>query len=449
LTNALRRLSILAIVACLGWVGIQTPIAAQAAPNLTTGSVPLALARTTAPFGPFIEAAKPIATSGTLKILNGPYLQYPTEGAVTIIWRTNRPCVSRVEYGPGFGRTAFSSRDGLVDANTTLHKIRVTGLAPGTPYPYRIVSTEIAAFQPYEVAYGETVASGPYEFTTLDRDKSAYSFVVLNDRHEKVAELEKALASVNWEGVDLVFLNGDMLNHVELEDQVFTGFVDACVNAFAKRIPFLYVRGNHETRGQFARSLLGYFATPRGRWFYSFNHGPVHFIVLDSGEDKEDSHAEYSGLVDFDRYRDLQAEWLKRDLASEAFRRARFRVVFVHIPLETAREHGFEDIRAKWGPLLDAAPIDLMLSGHTHHFTITERQADSGGGCPILIGGINTVIRVDVSGDRLKTTVGKDDGTTAVEEPLLVGWHDAERRLGRLQRQVLRTVRKQWSDFMP
>ena len=47
------------------------------------------------------------------------------------------------------------------------------------------------------------------------------------------------------------------------------------------------------------------------KYYYSFNHGPVHIIVLDTGEDKADSHPVYAGLADFDKYRDSQAEWLK------------------------------------------------------------------------------------------------------------------------------------------
>ena len=68
----------------------------------------------------------------------------------------------------------------------------------------------------------------------------------------------------------------------------------------------MYVRGNHETRGRFARSLHDYIATPNGKFYYSFDAGPVHFVVLDTGEDKEDSHPAYSGLTDFTGYREEQ-----------------------------------------------------------------------------------------------------------------------------------------------
>jgi len=372
------------------------------------------------------------AISGTLKITGGPYLQQAADDGMTIVWRTNRPCVSRVEYGPGFGRSAVASRHGLIDADTTLHRIRIDGLATGATCDYRIASTEITLFKPYEVVYGETVTTGPFQFTTLDPGKTAYSFVVLNDRHEKIPAFERALGSIDWRGVDLVILNGDMLNHAESEDQVFASVVDPCVAAFARAVPFVYVRGNHEARGRFARRLLDYFPSEGDRYYYSFDHGPVHFIVLDAGEDKEDANKEYFGLVDFDRYRAEQTEWLRRDLASEAAQVGQvgnlpgqvsnpphFRVVLVHIPLDGAQGHGSTDAREQWLALLDEAGTDLMLAGHIHRYVRTMHETENGG-YPIVTGSIDTVIRVNVTNEQLEAIVLKDDGTKADEQSVFV-----------------------------
>jgi acid phosphatase type 7 len=42
---------------------------------------------------------------------------------------------------------------------------------------------------------------------------------------------------------------------------------------------------------------------------------------MDGGEDKRDTDKEYSGLVDFDRYRAVQRKWLEAEIRSEAFRK--------------------------------------------------------------------------------------------------------------------------------
>jgi hypothetical protein len=336
--------------------------------------------------------------------------------------------VSKVEYGAGedLSQMAFRSEHGLIDADTTLHRVRLTGLRPGTPYRYRVVSKEIVKFEPYKVTYGTTVESGVHAFTTLDRSKERFSFIVLNDRHEKVKPLTKALGGVDWDGVDLVFLNGDMLNHIETEAQILRGVVDPCVRSFARRIPLVYVRGNHEARGSYARRLMDYFPAQTATYYYSFDHGPVHFIVLDSGEDKADTSNEYSGLVDFDRYRAVQARWLREDLRSEACRRARFRVALVHMPPFGGNNwHGEKEIRRQWAPLLDEGRIDLLLCAHTHDYA---RLAPEKGKhhFPIVIGDVDTVIRIDVAPSALSVRVSNDE-QALVDESAITG----QRRLGR------------------
>ncbi len=111
-----------------------------------------------------------------------------------------------------------------------------------------------------------------------------------------------------------MFFNGDILGHIEDEPQIIDHVLKPCSDLFAKEIPFIYVRGNHEARGKFARMLPNYLSTPKGSYYYAFDHGPVHFIVMDSGEDKDDTSVEYSGLADFDRYREEQRVWLRKEI---------------------------------------------------------------------------------------------------------------------------------------
>ncbi len=136
-----------------------------------------------------------------------------------------------------------------MDANQTLHRITIRGLQPATRYCYRVISTEIVKFEPYKVTYGESIRGPFHPFTTLDAGKDRFSFIALNDRHDNFRNLRKALGNVAWDGIDLVFFTGDMLNYVESEQQIFRSFVDPCVEGFASVMPFIFVRGNHEARG--------------------------------------------------------------------------------------------------------------------------------------------------------------------------------------------------------
>ncbi|MBN1360071.1 MAG: metallophosphoesterase [Sedimentisphaerales bacterium] len=352
-----------------------------------------------------------------LAVAHGPYLQAVTETSATVVWVTNKNCVSHIHYGAegissdsNDATTAFASHDGLIDANTKLHKIVLTSLKPGRTYDYRIVSKEIVKFDPYEVTYGDTVTAGPYRLHTCNPQKEQFSFCVVNDIHEQAERLASLLSMVAWDATDLVFLNGDMIDHWTRENQVFDGFLDVCVRRFAREIPFVYVRGNHETRGALARDLIEYFPTPNGRYYFAFRHGPVSFLVLDSGEDKPDANKEYSGLVDFDAYRAEETKWLRQTVQDDLFQTSRYRIVLVHMPpFADERAYGQSQIYRSWVPILNRADIDLMLCGHTHQFARIDPN-ELAHHFPILINAPDMIVNVAVSESSLAVVVKQVDG---------------------------------------
>ena len=75
---------------------------------------------------------------------------------------------------------------------------------------------------------------------------------------------------------------------------------------------------------------------------------------------------------------------------------------------------GPDDMYQTWRPLYNEGKVDLMISGHTHHYEIrppVEGQCDY----PTIIGGAPqkgaaTVIRVDATADHLGVTMMRDDG---------------------------------------
>ncbi len=367
-------------------------------------------------------AAQTMPASAALAITHGPFLQAPSATGITISWATSRKCVSRVEYRPESSSqwlTNIPSQHGLVDADVTVHNVALTGLEPGSAFRYRAVSREIVEFKPYQVTYGATVTSPEHRFTTLDPRKPTTAFVVLNDRHEKTGPLAASLASVAWTNVCLAFLNGDMVGSVNTEPQLYRCVVDPCVQGFATHIPLVYVRGNHDTRGSFARRLLDYFPTDSGRYYYTLQDGPVIFLVLDGGEDKADDSSEYSGLVDFEPYLRRQVEWLARQIEEPAFQRAPFRVCLMHIP--PGSKHDPKFIRPKWlhdnvVPLLNRGKVDLLICGHTHKYDIQPAGHD-GLAFPRITSGTEMVIRCDATPDQIRITATDLSGQALPQPP--------------------------------
>ncbi|MFA6240867.1 MAG: FN3 domain-containing metallophosphoesterase family protein [Candidatus Hydrogenedentales bacterium] len=357
------------------------------------------------------QAAEP------LRIVSLPYLQNPSPDSMKVMWETNQPCVGWVEYGEGasLDQKAVGSHHGLIDANEAFCKVPLTGLKPGTSYSYRAVSKAILKFNPYEVTFGETTASETYSFTTPGPNRESVTFVSFNDLHASKKLRDLLFPIAKQAPFDLAFFNGDLMSSVNSREHAVNHLVVPGAELCGGTVPFILVRGNHETRGSYARKLMDVVATPDNRYYFSFDWGPVHFVVLDSGEDKPDSDKEYSGLVDFDRYRDEETAWLKQEVASEAFARAPFRVAFMHMPL-FGGGYGQQDCTKKWAELLNAGNVDLLVSGHTHKHEIVEPQPGVHA-YPIIIGGGSepgsaTVIRVTATRDQLDVTMTGDNGET-------------------------------------
>jgi 3',5'-cyclic AMP phosphodiesterase CpdA len=197
-----------------------------------------------------------------------------------------------------------------------------------------------------------------------------------------------------------MIFNGDMVDDITEEQQFLSAFMDESVKLFAAEVPVFYARGNHETRGLFSQYFSDYFPTNNGKLYYSFRHGPVHFIVLDSGEDKPDSDIEYYGLAQFDAYRSEEQEWLKKELQSESFRTAPYKVVIMHIPPVGSDWHGDLDVRKKFLPLLNNVGITVMFCGHTHSYLYFEPDAGLHD-FPILVNAANTSLEVNVTQNEM------------------------------------------------
>lgn len=350
----------------------------------------------------------------------GPYLQRLSSNAVTVMWVTKRNCLSWVEYGDGMylNKKAFGYVDGLVQANNRVNKIRIGQLQPDTVQRYRIVSVEVLSVRGSQFKFGEPEVGTIYEYKTPPVQSDEVKMIVFNDHHEISETIPEMIYRLGYDGnepnFDFVVFNGDVFNNTESEEQVINQFLKPCVNTFAKNHPFLFVQGNHEVRGAFARHIREYFDWTDGRFFHSFRQGPVHFLVLDSGEDKTDDNWEYGGLAAFDQYREKQREWLEKEIQQEAFKTAPFRVLLIHIsPWHSGNWHGTMHCRQVFGPLLNKAKIDIQISGHTHQYGLFK--PDSEHNFPIMIGGgpkkgNRTLIKLKANKKTLQVDMMRDDG---------------------------------------
>ena len=364
----------------------------------------------------------PFTSLAQIRITHGPWITGMSDTGVTIMWKTDKPAMSWVEYAERKGNTfydeehpvVYDTQDGRRRTLDTLHCVRLEGLKPGTEYFYRVYSKEMVSFGEYgSMLFGRTTASsanydGPTHFRTFDPEAKSVRFIVLNDIHERPERIKELCAGIDVGKLDFVLLNGDMLSTVENDGQIFSKFLDVCCSVFAKSVPMVYTRGNHETRGAYADELHKYFPTSDGHFYYSFDVGKVNFIILDCGEDKPDSNFEYSGIADYDRYREKEAEWLAEEIGRENPHAVR--IVALHVPPMAGAWHGNLHLRKTMLPILNNADVDLMISGHIHSFAYKRPCAEMD--FPNFINDNDSVALVTVDSDGIHVSVSGKTGTS-------------------------------------
>lgn len=345
-----------------------------------------------------------------------PYLQNFNQQEVSILAIFNKPCIAWVEIyleDNSLKEQIYQTEDGMRNANAQLFKFKISH--NNKDFKYKVFAKEVTKFEPYKIEYGKTIQS---EFIDSKlpfiKDNIAH-LLILNDIHENTASYTTLYNKSSLPRKDLVFLNGDTFHHVNNETDVTKKLIQPITEVFATKSPFVMVRGNHETRGSFARDFKKYFDYPQNKFYQSMQIGPVFIIVLDAGEDKPDEHTVYGGTVNYDAYRLEQKHWLEKRLQSKERKKAKHCIIINHIPWFHSDDwHGTLHNRACFHELTQKHKVDAVLSGHTHEYGFFPPNADHN--YHVIIGGgpkegNRTFIEVSAENSKLLVSLKKDDGT--------------------------------------
>ncbi len=342
-------------------------------------------------------------------IMQGPYITSLSETGATIVWMTDTPCHAKIVYGlkgEALSREADNAAYGLLPIGT-LHAVHLTGLEPGRAYTYKCVATRVVKMKAYWPEKGLPEESPERSFTTFDRAKRSVSFSVIADTHEDNARVGDLLKAIDWPATEFLVHLGDAYHGLENEDQLVNRWLGPADRALTGSKLLMFLRGNHEMRGAFARKLFDYFPTPEGRFYYVRDHGPLHIIVLDTGEDKADETNVYSQLNKVEAYREEEFAWLEGHLnADKRASEAPFRVVLLHQPnWGWTRDRGDQ-----WTALANKGKIDLVLGGHYHRLRSVQ-PGTQGNDFTSLALGQDQIAKVEATRGELRVTVVGKDGT--------------------------------------
>ena len=247
-----------------------------------------------------------------------------------------------------------------------IHRFQLKKLLPETVYNYEIVTldTNTARINP--------VSSG--SFKTFPASGVNSSFLIIADTQVapdiRQAAVKNMLKLPGFAKADFIVSLGDVAENFDnFEMHYFNWFL----NGFYRKNqlkPLAIVKGNHEYRGNGSDVYPEHF----GRSYYTFRHGEVFFIVLDTGEGGETVWKPGHHLLFTDTAQLLaeQQEWLEQVTLSKEFKNAKYRIVISHAsPFKYhARFYG-DTIRKLAGKFFygdqPAHRIDLWLCAHVHY----------------------------------------------------------------------------------
>jgi hypothetical protein len=266
------------------------------------------------------------------------YVTRVGQTAATIVWTGDHQGVTcRAAGGETAAATAVRGERGLLAA-------RVEGLRPGTRYVCRIGGI-----------VGQ--ASTRMHFRTAPAGDEPFLFAVVGDSGHAGPTARAISRRIRAAHPAFLIHVGDLAYTHGTAEEMASRFFPP-YHETLRRVPIFPTPGNHDL---FTRSVYRVLFAPAGDgrpgdpYRYHFRWGPAAFVSIDSPA----AAAGAPGLAD-----DLLAAGPSA-----------WRIVFLHEPLYTAgHKRVVPGLRADFGPVVDAAGVDLVLAGHQHFY---ERSVPS------------------------------------------------------------------------
>jgi len=297
-------------------------------------------------------------------VTRGPYLQMGTADSIVVRWRTASATDSRVTYGAAPGNLTATATDTTL---MTEHEVQLTGLSADTTYYYAVgSSTGVYAGDDADHFFVTAPVTGTAKPTRI---------WVLGDSGTANANARAVrnayTAYTGSTHTDLWLMLGDNAYSTGTDSEYQAAVFDIYPDMLRKSVLWSTL-GNHDGASADSATQTGpyydNFTFPTAgeagglasgtEAYYSFDYGSIHFISLESHEtDRSPTGAMIS--------------WLQADVAATT---QDWVIAFWHHPPYSKGSHDSDtetqliEMRQNALPILEAAGVDLVLSGHSHSY---------------------------------------------------------------------------------
>ncbi len=278
-----------------------------------------------------------------------PYLQYPTQTSVTVMWESSIAGNSVVEYGITPSDTKKVEQR---DDNDPIHEVPIKNLLPETRYVYRVSTTSKT---------GQVLTSDWFQFMTAVREESAFSFAVIGDTQRNPKVTAKISKLMYDRRPNFVIHCGDVVDNGPVKREWVQELFGPCKELFARSAVFPTI-GNHEKNHA---HYYKYFSLPAPEYYYSYKYGNAEYFVIDTNK---------SVKADSEQYK-----WLDKALANST---ATWKFAYHHHPCWSSDNNDYGDTAKgvrRMGdlnarsltPLYEKYKVDIVLNGHIHLYERT------------------------------------------------------------------------------
>lgn len=376
-------------------------------------------------FSALLGFASAAADAGTYPIVSG---EWPRKGpyllntghpdTMAILWQLDEASECTLAWGE---TTEEWEREIICTSEFSDHRfaVDVSNLSPDTLYYYRLSHGESSVVSTFRTAPRAEAAdvrfiawADPQFAEAYPRPDGSVTPSCLSEAGDETLRL--MAENPGWQ--TMIALAGDWILFDQPEEDWETFFDIPSVREILTMLPAQGCAGNHdviayeealfEAAGLMASyeallldPYLSYWPYPYvDDHYWSFEYGPIHFVVLDQFSEEERQ-------TPFDE-RTVQYDWLEVDLASNT---KPWTIALFHIPLVS--RDAYEEPGMYWPnadrmrPLLEGGSVDLLLSGHWHQHNYMEAPIPQ-----LIMGSVSDGRHIckyytfDIQGDRMTIT---------------------------------------------
>jgi hypothetical protein len=308
-------------------------------------------------------------------VQKGPYLIYPGDNTeMMVLWQLDGTQTCTLEWGLD---TSYSDGSTITTEYGTdhQHKYVISGLTPGSKYYYQVIVDP----NKYAGSFRAALAADVREVKFLGYGDTRTNVF----DHDMVDEAMIAVFEEDPNYQTFTLLSGDWVEKGETESSWTNEFFNAAARNtrhLLANLPINGCIGNHEWEDDaYPKTyFFKYWPYPYvARYYWSFDHGPVHIVVLD-----QESRSYAAGSS--------QYNWLVEDLAST---NKEWKILQLHKPGYSAGgKHDDEMEVQNWiQPLCEEYGVDIVFAGHNHYYARCDVNGvkhitSGGGGAPLRDG---------------------------------------------------------------